>query len=523
MLELEKPEWGVVASVRVEASEVGLEVLERGGNAADAAVATAAALAAVDPAMTGLGGDAFAVIHIAETGVAAAMNASGTAPAAATIDRYRELGCSEVPAHGPLSVSVPGGVLGWHALHERYGSLPWSDLLQPAIALAREGCEVTPFLHVSTAVARSRLDATARAIYLQPDGAPLAVGARLIQPQLADSLAQLADEGVAALYGGSLGRRFCEGLQAVGGLVALPDLVAQRVQWTEPARTSYRGFEVLTTPPNSHGLTLLVMLNLLEPIDVVGLGRASAARIHMQAEVKKLAFAIRSQYIGEPETAPIAPESLVSKEYAARLAEWLDPDRIGALPPSLPAPALPDDKSDTTCFSVVDAAGNCVSFINSLFDMYGAGVIAGDTGIVCQNRATSFRLDPDHVNALVPGRRPMHTLMPVLVRHDGRPRYTLGIIGGDQQPQALLQVLQHLIDDGDDLETAVAAPRHRSYERNRLALERPLEPLRAELEARGHELVQGDFFGSCQIIESLPNGGLRATSDPRTGGLPRGR
>ena len=523
MLELEKPERGVVASVRVEASQVGLDVLERGGNAADAAVATAAALAVVDPAMTGLGGDAFAVVHVGETGVVEAMNASGRAPAAASIDRYRELGCKEVPIHGPLSVSVPGGVLGWHSLHERFGSLPWSDLLQPAIALARDGCEVTPFLHVAMAVAGSRLDPTGQAIFLRPDGKPLAVGARLVQPRLADSLAQLADEGADALYGGSLGRRFCDGLQAVGGLVALPDLAAQRVEWTEPVRTSYRGFEVLTTPPNSHGLTLLVMLNLLEPIDVAGLGRATAARIHLQTEAKRLAFAVRSQFIGEPQTAPFAAESLASVDYAARLSEWLDPDRIGTLPRSLPAPALPDDRGDTTCFSVVDAAGNCVSFINSLFDMYGAGVIAGDTGIVCQNRASSFRLDPEHVNALVPGRRPMHTLMPVLVRRGGRPRYTLGIIGGDQQPQAQLQVLQHLIDDGDDLETAIAAPRFRSYQGRRLALEAPLSPLRPELAARGHELVHGDFFGSCQIIESLPSGGLRAASDPRTGGLPRGR
>ena len=526
MLVLERPELGAVATVRGEASQIGLEMLERGGNAADAAVATAAALAVVDPAMTGLGGDAFAIVCWRDEDPPSALNASGRAPAGATIERYRELGCDRVPAHGPLSVSVPGGVLGWHALHERYGSLPWAQLLAPAVRLAREGCEVTGFLRVTTAVASKRLDARARSIYLDADGAPPAVGARLVQPELADSLEELAQCGPAALYEGDLGRRFCEGLQAAGGLIRREDLAAHRVEWTKPLRTLYRDHEILTTPPNSHGLTLLVMLNLLESPAFASLGRDSAARIHLQVEAKRLAFSLREQYVGEPNDLPVDPHALAGKDYAVELRRWLDPAAIGKLPASIPRPsrlAVSDDQSDTTCFSVVDAAGNAVSFINSLFDMYGAGVVAGDTGIVCQNRASSFSLDAEHVNALGPGRRPMHTLMPVVVRKDGGLRYTLGLIGGDQQPQGLLQVLQHLIDDRDALDDAVRAPRMRSYEHGRLALEPGFDPLRADLESRGHELVPGDFFGGCQAIESRADGSLRAFSDPRTGGEPRGR
>jgi gamma-glutamyltranspeptidase/glutathione hydrolase len=235
---------------------------------------------------------------------------------------------------------------------------------------------------------------------------------------------------------------------------------------------------------------------------------------------------LREQYVGEPNDLPVDPHALAGKDYAAELRRWLDPAAIGKLPASMPRPsrlAVADENSDTTCFCVVDAAGNAVSFINSLFDMYGSGVVAGDTGIVCQNRASSFSLDPEHVNALGPGRRPMHTLMPVVVRKDGRLRYTLGLIGGDQQPQGLLQVLQHLIDDRDSLDDAVRAPRMRSYEHGRLALEAGLDPLRVGLESRGHELVPGDFFGGCQAIESRADGSLRAFSDPRTGGEPRGR
>jgi gamma-glutamyltranspeptidase/glutathione hydrolase len=425
-----------------------------------------------------------------------------------------------------LSISVPGGVLGWHALHERYGSLPWDELLAPAVELARDGCKVTPFLHVVTAAARSRLDVRAQATYLDADGRALAIAARLVQPELADALDEIARLGPATLYGGDLGRRYCEGLQAVGGLIVLEDLARHEIEWTDPVRASYQGFEVLTTPPNSHGLTLLVMLNLLEARDFASLGRDTAARLHLQVEAKKLAFALREQYIGEPNDLSVDPHELASKAYARTLAPLLDAATATGVVAALPHPDSSlrcDDESDTTCFSVVDAAGNSVSFINSLFDMFGSGVVAGDTGIVCQNRASSFSLDSDHVNALGAGRRPMHTLMPVLVRRDGKPRYTIGIIGGDQQPQALLQVLQRLIDDGDSLEAAVEAPRMRSYERGRLALEPGFASLQADLEARGHEIVPADFFGSCQVIESRPDGSLRAFSDPRTGGEPRGR
>ncbi len=521
MLTLESPAAGVVSSHHPLASQTGLDVLEAGGNAADAAVATAAALNAIDPSNTGVGGDMFALVYWADEGRVRALNGSGRAPAAATIEKYRAEGYERMPEDGPLTVTVPGAAMGWHELHQQYGSKPWHELLQPAVRFAREGREVNPLTSVQIGGSVQKLSkcAAAKAIFLHADGSTYQTGETLTQPDLADTLEQLAADGAAAFYEGDLGRRFCDGLQAEGGLIARDDLAAHSVLWTDPLRTTYRGCEVLVMPPNSHGLTLLVMLNLLEPLDVAGMGPGSADRVHVQVEAKKLAYAVRRQYIGDPEHLPVDPADLCSKAYADTLRPRID--LTGADPRPAPVP-LPDEHSDTTYFCVADAAGNCVSFINSLFAPFGSGVVAGDTGIVCQNRGASFSLTPDHVNALHPGRRPMHTLIPTMVLEAGRPRYTIGCVGGDQQPQGLLQILQHLIDDGDDVEAAVTARRFRSYERNQLALEGRLREHGPELERRGHELCAGEFFGGCQVIENLPGGGLRAFSDPRVGGGARG-
>lgn len=521
MLTLDAPRAGMVSSAHPLASQTGLDVLRAGGNAADAAVATAAALNVLDPSNTGIGGDAFALVHWAETGETRALNASGRAPAAATIAKYRDEGYTEMPVHGPLSVTVPGAALGWHELHRQYGTKPWRDLLQPAVTFAREGFEVNPLTSVATGLAAAKLAKCerAKAIYLKPDGSFYYPGETLVQRDLGDSLAALAEGGPDVFYQGDLGRRYCTGLQAEGGLITQDDLAAHTVDWTEPLRTTYREHEILVMPPNSHGLTLLVMLNVLEPEDVAALGRDSADRLHLQIEAKKLAFAVRHQYIGDPQHLPVDPAELAGKAYAAQLRARLN--RESADTTGAPVP-LPDERSDTTYFCVADAAGNRVSFINSLFEGFGSGVVAGDTGIVCQNRGSSFQLDPDHVNALRPGHRPMHTLIPAMVLRNGRPRFTLGCVGGDQQPQGLLQILQHLLDDGDDLERAVVSPRFRSYEQNRVALEGDLSRHGAELERRGHELTDGDFYGGCQIIESRPDGTLRAFSDPRVGGQARG-
>lgn len=521
MVTLEAPTAGMVSSAHPLASQAGLDVLRAGGNAADAAVATAAALNVLDPSNTGVGGDMFALVYWAERGEVRALNGSGRAPAAATIEKYTGEGYAHMPEDGPLSVTVPGAALGWHALHAAYGTRPWTELLQPAVRFAREGFEVTPALSIQSGIGEPKLAryAHGRAIFLHDDGSAYQVGETLVQANLADTLEQLAGEGPDTFYKGALGRRFCEGLRAEGGLITPDDLAAHAVEWTMPLSTTYRDYEVLVMPPNSHGLTLLVMLNLLEPYDVAGWGPGSAERIHMQVEAKKLAFAVRRQYIGDPDHLTVDPADLCTKAYAGTLRGRLDPERTDTSPAPVP---LPDERSDTTYFCVADAAGNRVSFINSLFAPFGSGVVAGDTGILCQNRGAGFSLHPDRVNALHPGRRPMHTLIPTLVMHGGEPKYTIGCIGGDQQPQGLLQILQHLIDDGDDLDAAVSARRFRSFERNQLALEGRLREHGPALERQGHALCAAEFFGACQVIETLSGGGLRAFSDPRMGGEARG-
>ena len=523
MFTIAHPAAGVVSSVHPLASQTGVDVMAAGGNAADATVAIAAALNVLDPSNTGMGGDMFALVYWAETGEVRALNGSGRAPAAATIDLYRSEGYDEMPDFGPLSISAPAAALGWQAVHDAYGSRPWADVLRPAIGYARDGHPVSAVTSIQMGEAAKRLAQSpyAKAVYLHGDDGYYRMGETLVQADLADSLQALAEGGAAALHGGDLGRRYCAGLQAQGGLVTEDDLAAQEAHWTTPLRTTYRRHEVCVMPPNSHGLTLLVMLNILEPEDVAALGRDTVQRVHLQVEAKKLAFAVRGKYVGDPEQLSVDPAELCTPAYAEKLRARLGRARADTRTAPVPEPYEGDD---TTYFCVADAQGNRVSFINSLFESFGSGVVAGDTGIVCPNRCASFRLDPTALNALAPGRRPMHTLMPTLVLRDGRPRFTLGCIGGHQQPQGLLQILQHLLDDGDDVKQAVLAPRFRSYKRNRLAVEAALAGLTEPLSAMGHDVRNEgfQFFGGCQILEDRPDGSIHAFSDPRLGGEVRG-
>ncbi len=496
-------------------------MLEQGGNFIDAAIAVAAALNVVDMSNTGIGGDAFALVYCQEQGRVVGLNASGRSPFGAGIEKFRRRGRFSMPERGPLSITTPGALSGWTMLHERYGTIPFEKLLQPAIGLASDGFEIGNFTAIVIALARRDIERFPKAagIYLKPDGSALQPGDILKQPELAESLNIVASEGAAAMYGGPLGKRIADAVKKVGGVLVEKDFAEHMVEWVEPIRTEYRGHEVFTVPPNSQGLALLEMLNIMEGYDAASFGPDDPELLHLQIEAKKLAFDDRNSLFCDPDFFGIPIDELLSKDYAKTQRERIDPGAALNLPDS-DVPGV----GDTTYFCVVDSDGNAVSFINSLFQSFGSCVVAGDTGIIMQNRGSGFSFDPDHPNSLQPHKRPMHTLVPCMVFKKGKPHLVLGCIGGDQQPQGLMQILMNIIDFGMSPQEAIDAPRFRSYEDGKVALETMIKPeIVREMSRKGHLIAEeADFFGGSQCIMFTPQKGLLGGSDPRLAGCWRG-
>ena len=511
----------MVSTAHPLATQIGIDVLREGGNCVDAAIAVAAALNVVDMGNTGIGGDAFALVFFREEGHVTSLNASGRSPFDASIEEYKKTGHFAIPERGPLSVTTPGALGGWTMLHERYGAMPFAKLLQPAIKLANDGFEISAaislFIGLSAQVI-GRFPDTAR-VYLRPDGSYPMPGETLRQPELGASLELVAAQGSSAMYGGPLGKEISRFLKKNGGLLSEKDFAEHRMEWVEPIHTSYREYEVYTTPPNSQGLALLEMLNIMEGYDIKSLGSGSADLMHLQVEAKKAAFGDRNRFICDPDFHETPTSELLSKEYAEEARGRIDPKRASGT-----GPVRRPESGDTTYFCIVDSEGNMVSFINSLFELFGSGMIGGDTGIILQNRGRGFSFDPHHPNSLQPHKRPMHTLVPCIVLKESRPFLVLGCIGGDQQPQGLLQVLLNIIDFGMSPQEAIDAPRWRSYEGGKLALEAAVGTrVVHSLSARGHILTEeADFFGGCQCIMFEENGRLNGGSDPRLAGCWQG-
>jgi gamma-glutamyltranspeptidase/glutathione hydrolase len=511
---------GIVATSHPLAANAGLRVLESGGTAADAAVATAAVLGVVEPHMTGIGGDAFALVH--DDGDYEALNASGPAPAAATLDAYAERGAdSGIPSDGGLPVTVPGAVDGWRRLLARYGSRPLAALLDPAIRYAREGVPVTEYIAAQWQAAEPRLatvDRTAETFL--PGGSAPRAGERFRNAALADSLELLADEGASALYGGDLGERAVETVRDHDGLLALSDLREYEAEWTEPISTTYRGVEVLEHPPNGQGAIALEALNIAEQLDVPA-DPTDPERFHLLAEATKCAFADGYEAIADPDVADVPTERLLSKPYATERAAEIGHEAADR-------PARIDAGDDTVYCSVVDADGQAVSFIQSNYMSFGAALTVG--GFVLQNRGFAFETDPDHRNALEPGKRPFHTIIPAMLRDEDGFRASFGVMGGPMQPQGHVQVVSNLVDAGLNPQAAVDAPRYRYVEGGTLAVEsdRLPEATVAALRERGHDVLGSDGFplhdaagfggfGGAQVIWQGENG-LIAGSEPRKDG-----
>jgi len=525
---------GMVATSHPLAARTGLRVLEDGGTAADAAVATAAVLNVVEPHMTGIGGDAFALVH--EDGDYAALNGSGGAPAGADLADYRERtdatddeGAPVMPADGGLPVTVPGALDAWAKLVDRYGTRELGTLLQPAIEYAREGVPVTEFVARQWARAADRLrgfDAAAET-YLVDGEAPSA-GQRFRNEELADSFAHVAAEGTGALYGGALGEAVVDRVQERGGTLALADLEAHDGEWTEPISTTYRGVEVLEHPPNGQGVIALEALNVAETFDL-GAAPVDPERLHRLIEATKLGFADGYAHVTDPATDDVPLDAMLSKAYAGERA-----DEVGAEAGSYDAragawPGTAGAGDETVYLTVVDGDGTAVSLINSVYYSFGSGLVAG--GFALQNRGHSFSLDPAHANCLAPGKRPFHTIIPAMLREDGEFRASWGVMGGSMQPQGHLQVVANLVDSGLNPQAALDVPRFRWLEDDRVALEtnRLPEATVAALGERGHDVVaedeyfdRGGHWGGGQFIYRDADGTLVGGSDPRRDGLALG-
>ncbi|MYB06271.1 MAG: gamma-glutamyltransferase [Gemmatimonadetes bacterium] len=507
----------VAATSQPLATAAALEVMQQGGNAIDGAVAAAAVLNVTEPHMTGMGGDAFSIVWWAETGELHGIDASGRSGSGMSVEALRARGHDRVPGSGPEAVTVPGAVSGWHALVERFGKLTLAEVLQPAIRIASEGFPVTPVIARQWAGATEKLarDEGARATYLiDGERAPRA-GEWHTNPDIARSFQRIADEGPGVLYGGSLGQDLVDGLAELGGFLTLEDLATHQQRWVEPLSTDFRGFTVWELPPAGQGIAALEMLELLEPMDLEGMGHNSADYLHHLIEVKKLAFADLHRYVSDADHMEIDPMSLLNPSYIDARRALIDPrvaaDRVN------PGRAVTD--SETIYLSVADADGNMVSFINSVFSGFGSGVVIPGTGFALQNRGAGFVFDDGHPNQVAPRKRPFHTIIPGFVTRDGEPLMAFGLMGGSMQPQGHTQLLLNMLVFGMDPQEAVDAARFRHLSGKRVAIERISDEVGADLEARGHELADWTRtdFGGAQVILRLEKG-WAAASEPRKDG-----
>lgn len=523
-----RSQHAMVASSQPLASLVGIEILKRGGNAVDAAIAMAATLNVSEPMMTGVGGDMFAIVYWAKTRKLEGLNASGRAPRALTLEHFAQKGVKVMPREGMESITVPGAFDGWCALLDKHGTMKLRDVLAPAIGYAENGFAVMEKTAEDWALEVDKLKGTPASAqtYLVDGRAPRA-GEIFRNPRLARTLRALARGGRDAFYRGPIGQAIVDYVHANGGFITMADLAEQRAEWVDPISTRYRGYDVYEIPPNGQGLTALIALNILEGFDLGALRSQPDAYYHTLSEAMKLAFADRNRYIADPRFAKVPIRELLSKGYAAGRRALILPNRAM----TEVSPGELSATGDTTYFTAVDKDGNAVSFINSLYEAFGSGVVAGDTGIVLQDRGAGFSLDPAHPNHLEPGKRPFHTIIPAMVLKDGKLVMSFGVMGGDIQPQGHTQVLTNLIDLHMNVQQAIEAPRFRILGGNRVYLEPEMgADVIQKLVARGHQHVpapqlgplRGVMGGGQAILIDAVDGSLMGASDPRKDGMAAG-
>jgi gamma-glutamyltranspeptidase len=534
---------GVVSTPHFLASAAGLHALQRGGSAVDAAIAANAVLCVVYPHMSGLGGDGFWLIAEPGTGRVHALDASGPAASMATLDYYRPRSKDgEIPARGALgALTVPGAVDGWRLAHEQFGRLAWDSLFEAATGYARDGMPVGRSVADWLAQDEPMLMnyGETAAIYL-PDKYPLREGERLVQSDLARSFEQLASQGARqGFYEGGIAERICAGLQPQGSPLAVEDFSGYQAKWVEPISTSYRGFDVYEMPPSTQGLTALQIFNLLGGYDVSAWGEGTADYYHHMAEVVKVAFADRDEWLTDPEFVDIPVDRMISQAYADERRRLIDPEHaqdIGTIPAGIPYPRPHERRApdgDTCYFNAADQDGMVVSLIQSIYQDFGSAVVGGDTGIILQNRGAFFSLDENHPNHLQPGKRTFHTLIPAMLLKDGKPYLAFGSMGGEGQPQSQAAIVTRIVDFGYDVQQAIEAPRWlmgRTWgtpSRNMSLEGRIPDEVVRELRRRGQPVQMvtdwNDNMGHAQAIRvDRDRGFFEGAADPRGDGAALG-
>ena len=512
---------GMAACSHPLATLTAVETLRAGGNAMDAAVAAAAVLAVVEPAMTGIGGDVFTLFSLGGTDKIIGFNGSGRAPAAATVEKLRGQGLTEIAETSAHSVTVPGAVDAWARLVADHGRKDLGFLLQPAIRYAEQGAVIAPKVAWDWARQHAKLaaDPNAARIFMK-DGRDYRPGERHQQPQLAETLKRIAREGRDGFYKGPVAEDIVKTLIGKGGLHTMDDLAATAGEYVEPISIPYRGWRVHQIPPNGQGITILMMMRLLEGFDMTGLDPVGAERFHLEIEASRLAFRDRDERVADMRYAKVPIEQMLSEERLTKLRASIDRERaMTNLPPS----GFPEHK-DTVYLCVVDRDRNAVSFINSVFASFGSGIVTNETGVVLQNRGQSFRLDPRHPNRIEGGKRPMHTIIPGMVTRDGRAVMPYGVMGGHYQPVGHTQVLNNMLDFDMDPQEAIDNPRafHRD---GKVEVERGIPAATvAGLQKLGHQVVTAEApIGGAQAIWiDWQTGTLMGGSEPRKDGCALG-
>ena len=448
---------GMVCSSHPLATQAGIDILKKGGSAVDAAITVNACLGLMEPTGCGIGGDLFAIVWDAKTQRLYGLNASGRAPRSISITALNERGLSQIPQYGPIPVSVPGCVDGWYELHHRFGALPMSELLQPAIDYANNGFPLTEVIAPgiqSTIANFERIYPNIRETYA-PNGERWKKGDIFRNPMLAKTLQLIAQKGRDEFYKGAIARTIGDFMQSQGGYLSYDDLVSHTSEWIDPVTANYRGYDVWELPPNGQGIAALQMLNILERFDLKSYGFGSAEHIHYFVEAKKLAFEDRAKYYADMQFYDVPVDELISKEYGARRSQEINDRRAS----QNPQPGVLANTDNTIYLTVADKDGNMVSFIQSNFRGMGSGMVPPGLGFMLQNRGELFSMDGTHANALAPGKRPFHTIIPAFVTKDGKPFLSFGVMGGDFQPLGHVQILMNMIDFGMNVQEAGDAPR----------------------------------------------------------------
>ena len=511
--------FGIVATTHVQASQAGAEVLRKGGSAVDAAIAANAVLGVTEPMMNGIGGDLFAIYWDAKSGKLYGLNSSGWAPQGLTLEHMKSKGATKMPLRTIDSVTVPGAVAGWNALHERFGKSPWKDLFQSAIFYADHGYPVPELIHGFWAEAPQVFanDPEGQRVYL-PNGHPPDIGEIFHNPDLAKTLRLIANSGADAYYKGEIAQAILSTSNALGGTMSAADLADFKPEWVEPISTTYRDWTVYELPPNGQGMAALEMLNIMETAPASPDGPLSVAELHKKIEAMKLAYADLEHYNADPRFAKIPVKGLLSKEYAKERAKLIDPDRA-ICDVSYGAP-----RSDTTYLTAVDRDGNIVSLVQSNYEGFGSGITVRGMGFVLQDRGALFSLDPNSPNVLAPHKRPFHTIIPAFMQR-GEQHIGFGIMGGANQPLAHAQFVSNIADYGMNVQQALENARFTVHPQRgcNIVIESRVKPdVREKLAAMGHKFRVDEEYstsmgrGNAVVHDSRTNvnyGGSDARAD----------